>query len=77
METEEQKNEVIEQLKLLNTKIEMQDSVRHVLTRGIIYGIGFFIGSVIIATISLGVLSPWLGKIDWVRDNFERGASLR
>ena len=70
-------DEVIVQLELLNKKVAEQNTVRRIFVTGIIYGIGFFIGSAIIATIAFGVLSPWFGKIDWVRDNFERGASMR
>ena len=74
---EEQRDKITEQLEMLNLKMSEQNSVRHIFMKGIIYGVGFFIGSAILATIVVGVLSPWLGKIDWIRDNFERGASLR
>ncbi len=77
MEIEEQRDTIIAQLEMLNAKMKQQGSVRHIFVTGVIYGVGFFIGSAIIATIAFGVLSPWIGKIDWVRDNFERGASLR
>lgn len=77
MDTEEQKDKIIEQLELLNKKMTQQNSVRHNFMKGIIYGVGFFIGSVVIATILLGLLSPWLGKIDFVRDNFIKGTSLK
>lgn len=77
METEEQKDKIIEQLELLNKKMTQQNSVRHNFMKGIIYGVGFFIGSVVIATILLGILSPWFGKIDFVRDNFIKGTSLK
>lgn len=76
MDTEENREKIIEQLELLNAKMERQASFRHVLVIGIIHGIGLFIGSVIIASIAFGVLSPWVGKIDWIKDNFERGSSL-
>jgi hypothetical protein len=69
--------EVVEQLELLNKKVAEQNTIRRIFFTGIIYGIGFFIGSAIIATLAFGILSPWLGKIEWVHDNFERGASLR
>lgn len=77
MDTEEQKDKIIEQLELLNKKMTQQNSVRHNFMKGIIYGVGFFIGSVVIATILLGILSPWFGKIDFVRDNFVKGTSLK
>lgn len=77
MTTEEEQNKIVEQLEMLNHKMEQQNSVGYIFSRGIIYGIGFFIGSAVIATIAFGVLSPWVGQIQWVKDNFERGASMR
>lgn len=76
MNTDEEQSKILEQLELLNVKISRQNSVRHIFTTGIIYGVGFFIGSAILATIALGILGPWIGKIDWIRDNFEKGSSL-
>jgi len=43
---------------------------------GIIYGLGFFVGSAIIATIVFGILGPWFGQFQWIRDAFETGVSL-
>lgn len=77
MDTEKQQDKIIEQLETLNDKMAEQNTIKRIFVTGIIYGVGFFIGSAIIATIAFGVLSPWFGKIDWVRDNFERGATLR
>lgn len=76
MEIQEQRDKIIEQLELLNAKMAAQDTTKNVFTKGIIYGFGFFIGSAIIATIVLGILGPWFGQIEWVRDNYERGTSL-
>jgi hypothetical protein len=69
-------DEVIVQLELLNKKVAEQNTIRRIFFTGIIYGIGFFIGSAILATIAFGVLSPWFGKIEWVHENYERGTSL-
>ena len=77
MEFEEQRDKIIEELKELNVKMSRQNSVGHILMTGVIYGVGFFIGSVVIATIAFGLLSPWVGQIDWVHDNFVRGTELR
>ena len=77
MELNEQRDRIIEELEALNTKMERQNSVRHILVTGIIYGVGFFIGSAILATIALGVLGPWVGQISWIGDNYERGTELR
>ncbi len=76
IEIDETREKIIEQLELLNAKMERQHSFKHILATGIIYGIGFFIGSAILATITLGILSPWLAEIDWLRNIFERGASI-
>lgn len=77
MDIKEQRDSIIEQLELLNTKMARQNSIKHIFLTGLIYGVGFVIGSTIIATIAIGVLSPWIGEIDWIRDSFERGASLQ
>ncbi len=77
MNTKEQRDAIVDQLESLNTKMSRQNSIKHIFLTGVIYGVGFFIGSAVIATIAFGVLSPWIGEIDWIRDNFERGASLR
>lgn len=77
MDIEKQQDKIVEQLEILNEKMAEQNKVRRIFFTGIIYGVGFFIGSAIIATLAFGVLSPWFGRIDWVRDNFERGASMR
>ncbi len=76
MDLENQRDKIIEQLEVLNIKIDLQNSIRHILKTGIIYGIGFFIGSAILATIALGVLGPLFGKIEWIRNNFEKGTSI-
>lgn len=76
MEIEDQRDKIIEQLELLNAKIDKQNSIKEIMITGVIYGIGFFVGSAIIATIALGVLGPLFGKIEWVRTNFEAGTSI-
>lgn len=76
MELDNQRDKIIEQLQALNAKLARQLSVKQILMTGIIYGIGFFVGSAIIATIALGVFGPMVAKIPWVQENFERGASI-
>lgn len=76
MHAEEQNEEIIQQLVILNVSIHKQNSKFHIMGNGVIHGIGFFIGSAIIATIALGVLGPIFGKISWVGDNFEKGTSI-
>jgi len=76
MELENQRDKIIEQLEALNAKIGRQVSVRFIFMTGVIYGIGFFIGSAIIATIALGILGPTVGKIGWVQSNFEKGSLI-
>lgn len=76
MNIEEQNDEIIKQLITLNASIHRQNTKVHILSTGIIYGIGFFIGSAIIAAIALGILGPIIGKISWVGENFEKGTSI-
>ncbi len=76
-EMEEQRDKIIEQLELLNAKMAKQNSFKHILMTGIIYGLGVFIGSAVLATIAFGLLRPWFGQIDWIKDSYERGAALQ
>jgi len=76
MEQEIQHDKIIEHLDLLNRQVARQNSLPHMFLVGIIYGIGFFVGSAIIATIALGIFGPWFAQIPWIRSSFEAGAAL-
>jgi hypothetical protein len=76
MSLEEQREEIIVQLEQLNAAVKTQNSIRHIFMTGVIYGVGFFLGSAVIATIAFGIFAPWIGQIGWIRDNFTRGAEL-
>ena len=67
---------IVEHLDMLNRKIAKQHSFFRIFLVGITYGIGFFLGSAIIATIALGVFGPWFADIPWIRNSFEAGAAL-
>ncbi|MFA7309558.1 MAG: hypothetical protein WC050_01500 [Candidatus Paceibacterota bacterium] len=73
---DQDQDEVIKHLEKLNAQIARQNSVSRMFFVGIVYGIGFFIGSAIIATIALGIFGPWFAQIPWVRSSFETGTSL-
>ena len=72
----EQRDTIIEQLSVLNKQVAKQNSLGRMFVAGIIYGLGFFLGSAIIATIVFGIFGPWFGQIPWVRNSFEAGSSL-
>jgi hypothetical protein len=76
MEPDNQRDKIIEQLEGLNTKLEKQGKVSYQLREGVIKGVGFFIGSAILATILLGILGPIFGDIQWVRDTYEAGEEI-
>lgn len=76
MSIEQQNDEIIRQLITLNASIKKQTTVTHIAGTGIIYGIGFFVGSAIIATIALGILGPIIGKISWIGENFSKGSLI-
>lgn len=61
---------------MLNKQVRRQNSLGRMFVAGIIYGIGFFIGSAIIAIIALGIFGPWFAEISWIRSAFESGAAL-
>ncbi len=73
----DKQGDILEQLKLLNIKLAKQNSLGFIFRTGIVYGVGFFIGSAILATIALGVFAPWFGQIDWIAENYQKGESLK
>ncbi len=72
----EQRDEIIVHLAELNAAVKKQNSVTHIFLTGIIYGVGFVVGSTILATIAIGVFLPFFSDIPWVRDTFMRGSSI-
>lgn len=70
-EIHEQRDQIIEQLEGLNEKMRVQNSVRHTFVRGVIYGVGVFIGSAIVATIIFSILRSLVGDTGWVHDIFQ------
>ncbi len=69
-------DKIIERLDMLNKQVARQNSLGRMFLVGIIYGVGFFVGSAIIATIALGILGPWFAQFSWIHNAFETGASL-
>jgi threonine/homoserine/homoserine lactone efflux protein len=76
MSLEEQRGEIIAELKVLNTAVKTQNSVGHIFMTGVIYGVGFVVGSAILATIAIGIFGPTIADIPWVRDTFKTGADF-
>jgi hypothetical protein len=64
---------ILEQLEKLNAQAAKQNSYGRMFITGIVYGIGFFVGSAIIATIVFGLVAPFAGQIKWVHDAFVGG----
>ena len=77
MEEDIKHSQIIEQLEKLNAQVARQNSIRRVFAVGVVYGIGFFVGSAVIATIALGIFGPYFGQIPWVRNAFETGLQLK
>ena len=63
MEENVQNKQLISILEELSGRLQRQNSYTRVFLTGVLYGIGFFIGSAIIATIAIGLIRPWVGKI--------------
>jgi len=72
----EEHREIVEHLEKINEQLAKQNSLKRMFAIGIVYGVGFFVGSAIIATIMLGLFGPWFGQFFWIRNAFETGASL-
>ena len=56
--TPEQHQQIIDQLQGLNDKIARQNDWVHIFATALVYGVGFVIGSTILATIILGFALP-------------------
>lgn len=69
-------DKVIEHLEAIRREIEQQNSYKHMFGVGIVYGLGFVLGSAILATVIIGVLGPWVAQISWVRNAFQQGSSF-
>lgn len=67
---------LITHLEAIRAELAEEHSLPRLFARGVVYGVGFFLGSAIIATILLGILGPWVAQIGWIRDAFITGASL-
>jgi hypothetical protein len=73
---QDQMQQLIEHLDALNARLARQYSFRHMFVSGVLYGVGFVVGSAIIATILLGIFGPYFADIPWVRATFEAGRAL-
>ena len=76
METPHHSEEILAELKTLNAQIANQSAFRHNFSIGILYGIGFVIGSTIFATLGLGLIIPYATNVPWLHDNFVRGSNI-
>lgn len=72
-----ERDAIVEQLEKVNKELAKQNSVRRIFFVGIIYGVGFFIGSAVLATIALGIFGPYFAQIPWVRHAYEAGTVFR
>lgn len=59
----EQRDHIIHNLEILNGKVERQMSWGFIFTSGLISGVGFVVGSSILAAIVLGILSQVFGDV--------------
>jgi threonine/homoserine/homoserine lactone efflux protein len=73
---ETERETIVNQLQMLNRQVARQNSLGRRFLSGVVYGIGFFVGSAIIATIALGVLGQFFVQVPWVHTTFEAGATL-
>lgn len=73
---EDNQREIIENLEKLNWEMHKQNSLRQRFMVGIVYGVGFFMGSAILATTLLGIFWPWIAQIPFIQNAFEAGGLL-
>jgi hypothetical protein len=72
----EQESELIAQVKLLSAQLAQQNSFWQALMRGVFYGVGFVIGSAVLAVLVIGVLLPFVKDIPGVQEAFINGVSI-
>lgn len=72
----EHDEKIVEEVEQLRTQLKRQNSLGRVLVVGVVYGIGFFVGSAILATIAFGIFGPWFGQVGWIRSSYEAGSQL-
>lgn len=68
-----QRDQIIEELELANQQLARQNSLRHVFLVGMVYGVGFFVGSAILATVAFGIFRPYFSQIGWLHRTYETG----
>lgn len=73
---DEQYQGILAHLEAIRTELQHDHALVRLFARGVVYGIGFFLGSAIIATILLGIFGPWVAEIGWIRNAFVTGTSL-
>ena len=63
-------------LDAISLELARQNSYWHVLARGIFYGVGFIIGSVVLSAILIGIFSPLVKDIPGFSQAYQAGAGL-
>jgi len=67
---------IIAHLDALNRQIARQSSYSRMFVVGVCYGIGFVVGSALLATVLIGFAAPYLAQIPWVQSAFNIGSSV-
>jgi hypothetical protein len=75
--TKEQHQQIIDELKGLNDKLGRQNSWRHVFAASLVYGVGFVIGSTILASILASMFLPILQKAPYMREFLSHPAPVQ
>lgn len=71
-----EQEKLIEEMAELKEQVAEQNSLPKMFVRGIVYGIGFVVGSAIIATILVGIFGPLVADIPWVQEVFRAGRDI-
>jgi hypothetical protein len=70
-------SEILSHIRDINYQLQRQNSLLRMLMAGMLYGVGFVIGSAFLATIVFGVFGPIVSQIPWVQNTFQIGESFR
>jgi hypothetical protein len=68
--------ELIRHIDALTVQMEKRNSLWYTLLWGVFYGVGFVIGSVVLATILIGIFLPFVRTIPGIQQAFQSGVGV-
>ena len=76
MDIEQWRADIARGVQQLNAQLQRQNSFKQRFLDGVVYGVGFVIGSVLVASVLIGLLSPWLKQLPFVQGLYQSGQQV-